>query len=87
VIVLLDAVDHALPGRVIHNALAADGVRNRAALSGVLAFRLDGNGVVAEHVELSLGERLLVKLTALGGGRYWIEHATICNSSFCVVGN
>ncbi len=87
VVILLDAVDDALAGCVVDHALAAHRVRDRAALGGVLAFRFDGDGVVAEDVELALGERLLIKLAALRGRRNRIEHAGVGDACFRVIGH
>ena len=87
VVVLLDAVDDALAGGVVDDALAADRVRDRAALRGVLAFGFDGDRVAAEDVELALGERLLVQLAAFGRGRDRIEDAGVGDARFGVVGD
>ena len=87
VVILLDAVDDPLARGVIHHALPADGVRDCAALSGVLSFRLDGDRVTAKDVELALGKRLLVKLTAFSRGCDWIEHTRVGNTRFRMVRN
>ena len=87
VVILLDAVDDALARRVVDDAFAAHGVRDRAALGRVLAFGLDGNRVVAEDVEFALGERLLVQLAAFGRRRDGIEDTGVGNARFGVVGN
>ena len=65
-VILLDAVDDALPRCVVDDALAADGVRDGAALRGMLPFRFDGDRVAAEHVQLAFRERLLIELAAFG---------------------
>ncbi len=49
VIVLLNAVDNALAGGEVDHALAADRVRDGAALGRVLAFGLDGDGVAGRR--------------------------------------
>ena len=87
VVILLDAVDDALAGRVVDDPLAADRVRDGAALGGVLALGFDGNRVVAEDVELAFGERLLVQLAAFGRRRDRVEHAGVSDSRFGVVGH
>ena len=66
VVVLLHAVDDALAGGVVDDALAAHRVGDGAALRGVLAFGLDGDRVAAEDVEFALGKGLLVELAAFG---------------------
>src|SRR5258705_14014633 len=74
VVVLLHAVDDALPGRVVDDALAAHGMRDGAALRGMLTFCFDGNRVAAEHVQLAFRECLLIELTAFGRGRDGVEN-------------
>ena len=85
VVILLDAVDDALPRRVVDDALAAHRVRDGAALRGVLAFRFDGDRVAAEHVQLAFGERLLIQLAAFGRWGDRIEDAGVCDAGFGVV--
>ena len=87
VVVLLDAVDDALAGGVVDDALPADRVRDGAALGRVLAFGLDGDRVVAEDVELALGKRLLVELAAFSRRRDGIEDTGVGDARFGVVGN
>ncbi len=87
VVILLDAVDDALARGVVDDALAADRVRDRAALGGVLAFGLDGDRVAAEDVQLAFGKRLLVQLAAFGRRRDGIEDAGVGDPGFGVVGN
>jgi hypothetical protein len=87
VVVLLDAVDDALAGGEVDHALAADGVGDGAALGRVLAFRLNGYGVVAKDVEVPLGVGLLEQLAALGGGRDGIEDAGVGDAGLGVVGD
>src|SRR2546427_9987007 len=52
VVVLLNAINDALAGRVIHDPFPAHGVRDGAALSGMLALGLDGYRVLAETLSL-----------------------------------
>ena len=85
VIVLLDAVDNALAGGEVDHALAADGVGDGAALGRVLAFGLDGDGVVAEDVQVALSVGLLEELAAFGGRRNGIENAGIGDAGLGVV--
>ena len=85
VIVLLHAVDHALAGGEVDHALAANRVGNGAALGRVLAFGLDGDGVVAEDVQMALSIGLLEELAALGGRRNGIENAGIGDARLRVV--
>ena len=87
VVVLLDAVDDALAGGEVDHALAADGVGDGAALGRVLAFGLDGDGVVAKDVQVALGIGLLEELAALGGGGDGIEHAGVGDARLGVVGD
>jgi len=68
VVVLLHAVDNALAGGEVDHALAADGVGDSATLGRVLAFCLNGDGVLAKGVKVALSIRLLEELAALGGG-------------------
>ena len=49
VVILLHAVDDALAGGEVDHALAADRVRDGAALGRVLAFGLDGDGVAGRR--------------------------------------
>src|SRR6185503_456330 len=60
-------------------------VRDGAALRGMLALRLDGNRVAAEHVQLAFRECLLIELSAFGRGGNGIVHARVCDSGFGVV--
>ncbi len=85
VVVLLDAVDDALAGGEVDHALAADGVGDGAALGRVLAFGLNGDGVVAKDVQVALGIGLLEELAALGGGGDGIEHAGVGDAGLGVV--
>ena len=85
VIVLLDAVDDALAGGEVDHALAADGVGDGAALGRVFAFGLDGDGVVAEDVQVALSIGLLEELAAFGGRRNGIENAGIGDAGLGVV--
>ena len=86
-VILLDAVDDALSGGVVDDALSADRVGDGAALRGVLAFGFDGDGVAPEGVELALGERLLVELAAFRRRRDGIEDAGVGDAGFGVVGD
>ena len=85
VIVLLNAVDNTLARGEIDHALAADGVRDGATLSRVFAFGLDGDGVVAEYVQIALSIGLLEELAAFGGRRNGIENAGIGDAGLGVV--
>src|SRR5205809_21299 len=85
--VRLNAINDALAGRVIHDPFPAHGVRDGAALSGMLALGLDGDRVLAEDVELAFRERLLVQLAALGRRCDGVEDAGIGNAGFGVVRN
>ena len=85
VVVLLDAVDHALAGGEVDHALAADGVGNGAALGRVLAFGLNGDGVVAEDVQVAFGIGLLEELAAFSGRRDGIENAGVGDARLSVV--
>ena len=87
VIVLLHAVDHALAGGEVDHALAADGVGDGAALGRVLAFGLDGDGVVAEDVQVPFGIGLLEEFAALGGRRDGIKDAGVGDARLRVVGD
>ena len=87
VVILLDAVNNALARGVIDDALAADRIRDRPALCGVLAFRLDRDGVAPEDVELPFSIGLLVELAAFRRRRDRIKHAAVGDSSFSVVGD
>jgi len=87
VIVLLDAVHHALARRVVDDAPAADRVRDCAALRGVLALGFDGDRAAPEDVQLALGVRLLKELAAFRGRRDGIEDAAVGDPRFRVVGD
>ena len=87
VVVLLHAVDDALAGGEVDHALAADGVGDGAALGRVFAFGLDGDGVVAEDVQVALGIGLLEELAAFGGRRNGIENAGVGDAGLGVVGD
>jgi hypothetical protein len=84
-VVLLHAVDHALAGRVVDDAFAAHRMRDGAALGRMLALGFHRDGVAAEDVQFALGERLLVKLSALGRWRDGIEHTGVADARFSVV--
>ena len=85
VVVLLDAVDYALAGGEVDHALAADGVGNGATLGRVFAFGLDGDGVVAEDVEIALSIGLLEELAAFGGRRDGIENAGVGDARLSMI--
>ena len=85
VVVLLDAIDDALAGGEVDHALAADGVGDGAALGRVLAFGLDGDGVVAEDVQVAFRIGLLEELAAFGGRRNGIEHAGVGDAGLGVI--
>ena len=87
VVVLLDAVDDALAGGEVDHALAADRVSNGAALGRVLAFGLNGDGVVAEDVQVALGIGLLEELAAFGGRGDGVKHAGVGDAGLGVVGD
>ena len=87
VIVLLHAVDDSLARSVVDHSFAAHRVCDGPSLGCVLTFGLNGDGVVAKHVEFALGKGLLVQLTAFGRWRNGIKHTGIGNARFCVVGN
>ena len=86
-VILLDAVDDALARCEVDDALAADGVGDGATLGGVLAFSLNGDGVVAENVEVAFGIGLLEEFAALGGGGDGIEHAGVGDAGLSMVGD
>jgi hypothetical protein len=85
VIVLLNAVDNALPGGKVHHALAAHRVGNRAALGRMLAFGLNRDRVVAKHIQVAFRIGLLEQLAALGRRRNRIEHAGVGDPRLGVV--
>jgi hypothetical protein len=87
VIVLLDAVDDALAGGEVDHALAADGVGDGSALGRVFALGFNGDGVVAEDVQVALGIGLLEEFAALGGRRNGIEDAGVGDARLGVVGD
>ena len=85
VVILLHAVDHALARGEVDNALAANRVGNCAALRRMLALGLNGDRVVAEHIQVALSISLLEQFAALCGRRNRIEHAGVGNSRLGVV--
>ncbi len=85
VVVLLNAVDNALAGGEVDYALAAHGVGDGAALGRVLAFSLDGDGVVAKDVQVALSIGLLEELAAFGGRRNGIKNAGIGDAGLGVI--
>jgi hypothetical protein len=87
VIVLFDAVDNALAGGEVDHALSADGVGDGATLGRVLAFRLNGNRVLAEDVQVALSIGLLEELAALSGGGYGIKNAGVGDARLGVIGD
>ena len=87
VVVLLDAVDDALTGRVVDDAFAAHRVRDGAALGRVLTLGLHRDGVAAEDVQFAFRERLLIELSALGRRRDGIEHTGVADARFGVIGD
>jgi hypothetical protein len=87
VVVLFDAVDHALAGGKVDHPLAAHRVGDGATLGGVLAFGLDGDGVAAKDVEVSLGVGLLEELAAFCRWGDRVEHAGVGDARLGVVGD
>ena len=85
VVILLDAVDNSLTGGEVDDALAADGVGDGSALGRVLAFGFNGDGVVAEDVEVTFGIGLLEELAAFSGRRDGIENAGVGDARFSVI--
>src|SRR5262249_62304546 len=57
------------------------------ALGRVLAFGLDGEQVVTEHIEFAFGKSLMVQLTAFGRRCDGIERPYLSNACFSVVRN
>src|SRR5262245_15556555 len=57
------------------------------ALGRMLAFGLDGEQVVTEHIEFAFGKSLMVQLTAFGRRCDGIEHPYFSNARFSVVRN
>ncbi len=86
-VILLDAIDDTLAGGEVDHALAADGVSDGAALGSVLAFGLDGDGIVAEHVQMTLSVGLLEELATFSGGGDGVEHAGVGDARLGVVGD
>jgi hypothetical protein len=62
-------------------------VGDGATLGGVLAFGFNGDGVVAEDVQVALGIGLLEELAALGGGGDGIKDAGVGDARLGVVGD
>ena len=60
---------------------------NGSALRRVLSFCFHGEGVAAEDIQAPFGEGLLVEFAPFGRGRDRVEHASIGNSCFRVVGD
>ena len=58
---------------------------NGSALRRVLAFRLNGDGVAAEDVQVAFGIGLLEQLAALGRGRDGVKHAGVGDARLGVV--
>ena len=87
VVVLLHAVHDALAGRIVDDPLAADRVRDGAALGGMLPFRLDRNRVLAEDIQLAFGKSLLIQFAAFCGRRDGVKDAGVCDARFGVVRN
>ncbi len=85
VIILLDAVDHALTGGEVHHPLAADRMSNRAALGRVFALGFNGDGVVPEDVQVAFGIGLLKELAALRGRRDRIKNAGVGDARLGVI--
>ena len=85
VIVLLHAVDDALAAGEVDHALAADRVSDGAALGRVLALGLNGDGVLAEDIQMALGIGLLEELAALGRGGNRIKDAGVTDARLGVV--
>jgi hypothetical protein len=62
-------------------------VGDGATLGRVLAFSLNGDGIVAEDVQVALGIGLLEELAALGGRRDGIKDAGVGDACLGVVGD
>ena len=84
-VILLDTVDHALAGGEVDHTLAADRVSDGAALGRVLAFGLDGDGIVPEDVQMPFGIGLLEELAALRGRSNRIKNAGVGDAGLGVV--
>ena len=85
VIVLLNAVNNALPRGKVHHALTANRVRNRPALRRVLTLCLNSNRVMPKHVQIAFGIGLLEKFATLGRWRDRVENTGIRNPCLSVV--
>ena len=85
VVVLLHAINHALSGREIHHALAADRVSNCTALGRVLAFGLNRDRVVTKDVKMAFGIGLLKEFTALGRGSDGVENSRVGDARLGVI--
>src|SRR5271169_6409425 len=87
VIILLNPVDDSLTRRKIANPLAAYGVRNSAALRRVLTLGFYRNGAMAEDVQFSFSEGLLIQLSPLGGRRDRVKNPRIRDARFRIIRN
>ena len=87
VVVLLNPVDDALARGEVDHASPAHRVGDGAALGGVLAFGFDGQSALAEYVQPSLREGLLVELATFGRRSNRIKDPRVSNSRFRVVRN
>ena len=87
VIILLHGVGEALAGGEIDRAFAADGEGRGSALRGVLAFRLDGDFLMAPDIQFTGGIGALVNFAALGGRRDGVEDAALGDARLDVFGH
>ncbi len=87
VVILFHAVDDSLARRKIDDSLAADRVRDGSALRRVLAFRFDGDGVMAEDIQFAFRVSLLVKLATFGGRGDRVKDSRVGDASFGVIRN
>ena len=86
-VVLFHAVQDSLAGREINDTFSAYRVRDSSTLSRVFSFCFDGQRVTAEYIQAAFSEGLLVEFSPFGRRRNRVEHASIGNSCFGVVGD
>src|SRR5689334_10526944 len=84
-VILLHRINDSLAGSEIDSAHSCDGIGRGATLSGMLPFTFNGDFLIAKDVELALGKRLLINLTAFGRGSNRVKNTTFSDTGLDVL--
>ena len=84
-VILLHGIGQALSGGEIHRASASHRKRRGSALGRMFPFALDRDLGLAENVQFSMGEGLLVDLSTFGGRGDRVEDPSVRHPGFDVL--